>query len=105
VPGTQIEVTGGARCGPMEKTAATAALVEVAQRVAGQLGFTFRDILTGGASDGNFIAEQGVPTLDGMGPAGGLDHSPGEYVELDSIVPRTALVAGLIAAVAAKRNT
>jgi glutamate carboxypeptidase len=104
VPGTQIEVTGGARCGPMEKMPATAALVEVALGIAGQLGFTFRDIRTGGASDGNFIAEQGVPTLDGMGPMGGLDHSPGEYVELDSIVPRTALLAGLIAAIAAQRQ-
>jgi glutamate carboxypeptidase len=37
--------------------------------------------------------------LDGLGPIGGLDHSPEEYVELDSIVPRTALLAQMIAAV------
>ena len=41
----------------------------------------------------------GVPTIDGLGPIGGLDHSPGEYLEVASIVPRTALLAALIAAI------
>jgi glutamate carboxypeptidase len=103
VPGTRIEVTGGIEKGPMGKTAATVALVELARAVAQEIGFTFADVLTGGTSDGNYIAEQGVPTLDGLGPIGGRDHSPDEYLELDSIVPRTALLAGLIAAIAARK--
>ena len=37
-----------------------------------------------------------VPTLDGLGPVGGLDHSPDEYVSVPSIAPRTAMLAGLI---------
>jgi glutamate carboxypeptidase len=41
-----------------------------------------------------------VPTLDGLGPIGGRDHSPDEYLEVDSIVPRTALVATLLLAIA-----
>jgi hypothetical protein len=41
----------------------------------------------------------GVPTIDGLGPIGGLDHSPGEYLEVSSIVPRTTLLAALIAAI------
>ena len=41
----------------------------------------------------------GVPTIDGLGPIGGLDHSPGEYLEVASIVPRTTLLAALIAAI------
>jgi len=40
----------------------------------------------------------GVPSLDGLGPVGGLDHSPDEYLEVASIVPRTALVAALLLA-------
>ena len=106
VAGAKIEVSVApeAERGPMEKTAATALLVELARGVAAELGFTFGDIRTGGASDGNYIAGLGVPTLDGMGPAGGYDHSPDEYVELDSIVPRTALLAGLIAAIASHRS-
>jgi glutamate carboxypeptidase len=38
----------------------------------------------------------GVPTIDGLGPVGGNDHAPGEYVEVGSIVPRTSLVAALL---------
>ncbi len=105
VLGTTIEVTGGVERGPMEKTAASAALVELARTVAARLGFTFADVETGGASDANFIAALGVPTLDGLGPIGGFDHSPDEYVELDSIVPRTALLAGLIAAIANREDS
>jgi glutamate carboxypeptidase len=41
----------------------------------------------------------GIPTLDGLGPIGGLDHSPGEYLEVESIAPRTALVAALLLAI------
>ena len=55
------------------------------------------DAATGGASDANAVAALGVPTLDGLGPVGGADHSPGEWLDLDSVVPRTALLAGMIA--------
>jgi glutamate carboxypeptidase len=41
----------------------------------------------------------GVPSIDGLGPIGGLDHSPDEYLEVASIVPRTALVAALVLAI------
>jgi glutamate carboxypeptidase len=41
----------------------------------------------------------GVPTIDGLGPIGGMDHSPQEYLEVASIVPRTVLLAALIAAI------
>jgi glutamate carboxypeptidase len=40
-----------------------------------------------------------VPTLDGLGPIGGLDHSPDEWHDATSIVPRTTLFAALLLAV------
>ena len=58
---------------------------------------------TGGASDANTTAAAGVPTLDGLGPVGGDDHSPAEWLDLTSVVPRTALLAGLIARTAQGR--
>jgi glutamate carboxypeptidase len=103
--GTRIEVSGGIEKGPMEKTRATAYLVELAQSVAGKLGFSFNDVQTGGNSDANHIGELNIPVLDGLGPVGGDDHSPNEYMDSDSIVPRTALVAGLIEAIASHRDT
>lgn len=81
---------------PMEKGVATAALASSAHEIAQRLGFELHDAATGGASDANTTSEMGVPTLDGLGPVGGDDHAPGEYTEIDSIVPRTVLLAALL---------
>jgi glutamate carboxypeptidase len=84
---------------PMQKTEATARLVELAQETARELGFEIADQATGGASDANTTAAEGVPTLDGLGPVGGDPHGPDEWLDLTSVVPRTAMLAGLIARV------
>ncbi len=81
---------------PMVKTPAIALLAQNAIDIAARLGFELRDAATGGASDANTISGLGVPTLDGLGPVGGADHAPGEYLEIDSIVPRVTLVAALL---------
>jgi glutamate carboxypeptidase len=86
---------------PMEKTDRTARLADLAKAVGQRLGLEFDDQLTGGASDANTTSGMGVPTLDGLGPVGGNDHSPSEYLEIDSIVPRTAMLAGLLLEIAA----
>ncbi len=85
---------------PMEKLVRSGRLVERAQGVAERLGFEVHDTATGGASDANTTSGMGVPTLDGLGPVGGNDHSPAEYLDIESIVPRTALLAGLLLAIA-----
>jgi glutamate carboxypeptidase len=97
VPDTTIELTATAGFPPMEKTEATARLVGLAKAIAAEIGFEVDDAATGGASDANPVANMGVPTLDGLGPIGGADHSPDEWLDLDSVVPRMALLAGLIA--------
>jgi glutamate carboxypeptidase len=104
VAGTSTEVIGGIGKNPMEKTAASTYLVDLVQGLAKQLGLSFSDVLTGGTSDGNYISGAGIPTLDGLGPVGGLDHSPYEYIEEKSIVSRTALLAGLISELAVNRD-
>ena len=100
VPDTTVDVTAMVAWRPMEKLARSGRLVEHAQAVAERLGFTVNDTATGGASDANTTSGMGVPSLDGLGPIGGNDHSPAEYLEVDSIVPRTTLVAGLLLAIA-----
>jgi glutamate carboxypeptidase len=97
VPDVTVEITSQSGFPPMEKTEATAKLVEGAKSLATELGFEVKDAATGGASDANPVAGIGVPTLDGLGPIGGADHAPGEWLDLDSVVPRTAMLAGLIA--------
>jgi glutamate carboxypeptidase len=100
VPDTRVEIAEMGRHWPMEKLERSGRLVEHAQAIASRLGFELQDAATGGASDANTTAGLGIPTLDGLGPIGGNDHSPAEYLEVDSIVPRTTLLAGLIIAIA-----
>jgi len=100
VPDTSVEVEVMAGWRPMEKLARSGRLVEHAQAVASRLGFEMTDAATGGASDANTTSGMGVPSLDGLGPIGGNDHSPAEYMDVDSVVPRTAMVAGLLLAIA-----
>ncbi|HEX9299047.1 MAG TPA: M20 family metallopeptidase [Actinomycetota bacterium] len=84
---------------PMEKTDASRRLVDEAVSVANELGFALSDAATGGASDGNTTSAAGCPTLDGLGPVGGAAHGRDEWLDLESVVPRIALLAGVIARV------
>jgi glutamate carboxypeptidase len=85
----------------MEKSDAAARLVAEAVDIAAELGFELHDAATGGASDANTTAALGLPTLDGLGPVGGDDHSVDEWLDVTSIVPRTTLLAALIGRISA----
>jgi glutamate carboxypeptidase len=94
--GVTISVRAEGSHQPMEKTAASRRLVEAAVAVADELGFALSDAATGGASDGNTTSAAGCPTLDGLGPVGGGAHGRDEWLDLESVVPRIALLAGVI---------
>jgi glutamate carboxypeptidase len=99
VEDTSAELSISLEHHPMHRSAGTERLVSTARELAKQLGFTILDAATGGASDANTAAAAGRPVLDGLGPVGGAAHSPAEYITISSIVPRTTLLAGLIASV------
>ncbi|HEX6331381.1 MAG TPA: M20 family metallopeptidase [Actinomycetota bacterium] len=96
VPDVSVTVSGGAWHRPMEKKEGGARLAELATRIAAELGFELKDAATGGASDANTTSAAGVPTLDGLGPIGGDDHGPKEWIDLTSVAPRISLLAGLV---------
>jgi glutamate carboxypeptidase len=96
VADTTIELVGHGWHRPMEKSPGAQRLVDVAVELANELGFQIRDATTGGASDANTTSAAGTPTIDGLGPVGGDDHAPGEWLDLTSVVPRISLLAGLI---------
>jgi glutamate carboxypeptidase len=84
---------------PLERTPRVAALATAAVELGGLLGHWFGEALTGGVSDGSWTAWHGIPTLDGLGPVGGDDHTPYEWVETDTFATRAGVLAGLVAAV------
>ena len=97
VEGATARMAPAHRHPPMERTDAVAALVTEAKTVARELGFEVGEAATGGAGDANTTAATGLPTIDGLAPVGGEAHGPDEWLDLASVVPRTALLAGLLA--------
>jgi glutamate carboxypeptidase len=100
VPDVTVEIETMASWRPMEKLERSGRLVDHTIALAARLGFTTRDASTGGASDANTTSGMGVPSIDGLGPVGGADHSPDEYLDVTSIVPRTTLLVALLLEVA-----
>lgn len=95
-PAARVEIEGGLRWPPMERTETTARLVATAQALAAELGFDLGETMVGSASDGSYCAAAGAAVLDGLGPVGGGAHAIDEHVEVAAIAPRAALVARLI---------
>jgi glutamate carboxypeptidase len=96
--GAKLDIRGGFTRPPMERKM-SAALFENARGLAKEMGVTLGEAYVGGASDGNFTAALGIPTLDGLGAAGEGAHSPDENILIRALPERAALVAGLLATI------
>jgi len=82
---------------PPLEASASAALYEQARAIAVRLGLEPPgSAAVGGASDGNFTAGVGTPTLDGLGAVGGGAHADDEHVLVDALPGRTALLRALV---------
>ncbi len=92
----QVKITGGLNRPPMERSPQIAALFTHARTLAAELGFDLSEASTGGGSDGNFTAALGIPTLDGLGAVGNGAHSVDEYLVVDELPKRTALLVRLL---------
>jgi glutamate carboxypeptidase len=94
--GAQITVTGGINRPPMEKSMALAiydrAVLIGKERGLGDLG----SAAVGGASDGNFTAALGTPTLDGLGAVGRGAHASDEHIIVSELPKRAELLHALV---------
>ncbi len=79
------------------KTAAADALLKKYVAAAEAFGVTLTDRMTGGGSDGNFTANMGIPTIDGIGAAGDFAHTNGEYILAESFIDSINIFALLLA--------
>jgi glutamate carboxypeptidase len=96
IAGARLEVSGGFDRPPLERSAGVAKLFEGAREVAAEIGVKLEEGSAGGGSDGNFTAAIGIPTLDGFGAVGDGAHALHEHVEIDALVPRAAVIAGVL---------
>lgn len=96
LPGAVVGIDGGPNRPPLQESASSALFARAAE-LASEAGLEpLQSIAVGGASDGNFTAGIGIPTLDGLGAVGGGAHADDEHVIADKIPGRTALLAILI---------
>lgn len=94
--GVSLDVTRATIRPPLERSASDA-LFARAQGLAEGLGLEpLEGVAVGGASDGNWTAALGTPTLDGLGPVGGGAHAEGEHVIVAEMPERAALLAALV---------
>lgn len=97
LPGARLEIEGAFERPPMEALPASLALFERVRRIGAAMELELAPGRVGGASDGNFTAALGVPTLDGLGPVGFADHTREEHILRSEIPRRLALFAALLA--------
>lgn len=96
VPGTRAKLTIRGEFLPLTQSPASARLFEVYREAAGETGLEIRGEFSGGCADSGFTAAVGAPTICAVGPVGGKAHSPEEYLEVASMVPRAQALARAI---------
>ena len=92
-----FKVTRGVTRPVWEPDDACKALHKHAESIAADLGFALPAAMAVGGSDGNFTGAMGIPTLDSLGARGAGLHTLNEHIEIDSLVERGKLMAGLLA--------
>jgi glutamate carboxypeptidase len=98
VPGTTATLTIKGEFLPLEQTDANARRFAIYQKAASDTGLTVKGEFSGGCADSGFTSAVGTPTLCSTGPVGGGAHSPEEYLDVASIVPRAQALARAVVA-------
>jgi glutamate carboxypeptidase len=101
LPDTSARLQGGVTRPAFERNPGTERLLVLARACGREIGLALEGAAAQGGSDGNFTAALGIPTLDGLGAEGGQVCSRNEFVVVESLPRRAALLAGLIAALPA----
>ncbi len=94
-PRVRLEVTGGIRIPPLERTERNRALWDRASAEGGRMGFALDHAMAGGGSDGN-TTSLFTATLDGLGCVGDGAHADHEHIRLSPTLDRCALLAHLL---------
>jgi glutamate carboxypeptidase len=93
VKGTSASLEIAGEFLPLVENQQGKALYEHYAKIAAELDRPVTPAFTGGCADSGFAAGVGAPTICATGPIGGKAHTPEEYLEVDSIVPRAQALA------------
>jgi glutamate carboxypeptidase len=96
VPDAVLQISGGPNRPPLPAASSTGLFARASSLAAGLGLAPMKQASVGGASDGNFTAGVGTPTLDGLGAVGGGAHADHEHVLVEALPGRAALLAALI---------
>ena len=92
-----LKIEGGIGRPPMERTPANRRLWKVATNLASSLNIDLDQGIAGGGSDGN-TTSQYTATLDGLGAVGDGAHAAHEFIYIDQLPTRCALLTLLLLA-------
>ncbi len=95
MPNIKLKIEGGIGRPPMERTQRNQKLWQFAKTKASLMGLQLDEAIAGGGSDGNTTSEF-TATLDGLGTTGDGAHAAHEFIFLEQLVERTALLTQLI---------
>jgi glutamate carboxypeptidase len=94
VPGTTARLEIKGEFLPVSgSTPEAEALFSSYQAAAADAGLKVAGEFSGGCADSGFTSAVGCPTLCGVGPVGGNAHTPEEYLEVETLVPRAQAMA------------
>jgi len=102
VPGTSIEIQGGIARLPLERTEASAKLMESYGEAARLSGLGSGEApLIGGGSDASTSHAMGIASIDGLGPRGIGFHTKDEQIEVATLVLKAKALARFLASLRA----
>jgi glutamate carboxypeptidase len=86
------KISGNITRPPMELNTQNQNLANLIVKLGKDLDIEIGAVSTGGGSDASFTSAMGIPTVDGLGPVGGNQHSEQEYLEINSLLVRKKLL-------------
>ncbi len=93
VPETKAQFEISSARPPMEETKKIKSLYKAIEKTGNNIGVPVKPQFRQGVSDANFIAMEGIPVIDGLGPIGGKDHSDKEFMIKKTLAQRASLFA------------
>ncbi len=93
VANTRVSWRGGVTHPAWEPNQQSERLRQFVEGIGNEIGIDLDRSIGGGAADCNFVAPLGVPVVDSIAPVGGNLHTEDEYLMVDTIPQRVALLA------------